>query len=95
MKNFTSDRGEGLQHHARRNRLTTTINIAMASHVMIVRRGGLKSRTASPNIRPSCNAAGWLFTATIITRLQPITVAIHKGPMTLDLLRERYLKGTK
>ena len=65
MKNFTSDRGEGLQHHARRNRLTTTINIAMASHVMIVRRGGLKSRTASPNIRPSCSTPKWLFMVAI------------------------------
>ena len=26
---------------------------------------------------------------------QSLAVAIHKGPMTLDLLRERYLKGAK
>ena len=26
---------------------------------------------------------------------QPVAVTIHKGPMTLDLLRERYLKITK
>ena len=26
---------------------------------------------------------------------QSVAVAIHKGPMTLDMLRERYLKSTK
>jgi hypothetical protein len=26
---------------------------------------------------------------------QSVAVTIHKGPMTLDLLRERYLKGAK
>jgi hypothetical protein len=26
---------------------------------------------------------------------QPVAVTIHKGPMTLDVLRERYLKSTK
>lgn len=26
---------------------------------------------------------------------QPVAVTIHKGPMTLDVLRERFLKSTK
>ena len=26
---------------------------------------------------------------------QPVAVTIHKGPMTLDVLRQRYLKGAK
>jgi hypothetical protein len=26
---------------------------------------------------------------------QPVAVTIHKGPMTVDLLRQRYLKATK
>jgi hypothetical protein len=50
------------------NRPTTTRNTAMASHVMIVRRGGLKSKTASPKSIETCSAPSWLCMAKIIAK---------------------------
>ena len=41
------------------------------------------------------HAGDTVFIASKPTGGQSVAVTIHKGPMTLDLLRERYLKGAK